>query len=124
MLSHNNIFSNAHSGAIFEHFDSDDIFLSFLPLSHMFERTAGYYMPMLIGAKVAYARSIEKLGEDLLLIKPTVLVTVPRIFERVYNKIHDQLENKSAIARGLFSLAVKVGWYRFLFQQKREQLAS
>lgn len=120
MLSHNNIFSNAHSGAIFEHFDSDDIFLSFLPLSHMFERTAGYYMPMIIGAKVAYARSIEKLGEDLLSIKPTVLVTVPRIFERVYNKIHDQLENKSAIARGLFSLAVKVGWYRFLFQQKRQ----
>lgn len=120
MLSHNNIFSNAHSGAIFEHFDSDDVFLSFLPLSHMFERTAGYYMPMIIGAKVAYARSIEKLGEDLLSIKPTVLVTVPRIFERVYNKIHDQLENKSAIARGLFSLAVKVGWYRFLFQQKRQ----
>ena len=120
MLSHNNIFSNAHSGAIFEHFDTDDVFLSFLPLSHMFERTAGYYMPMIIGAKVAYARSIEKLGEDLLSIKPTVLVTVPRIFERVYNKIHDQLEKKSAIARGLFALAVSVGWHRFLFQQKRQ----
>lgn len=120
MLSHNNIFSNAYSGAIFENFDSDDVFLSFLPLSHMFERTAGYYMPMLIGAKVAYARSIEKLGEDLLSIKPTILVTVPRIFERVYNKIHDQLENKPAIARGLFSLAVNVGWHRFLFQQKRQ----
>lgn len=120
MLSHNNIFSNAHAGAIFEHFDIDDVFLSFLPLSHMFERTAGYYMPMLVGAKVAYARSIEKLGEDLLSIKPTVLVTVPRIFERVYNKIHDQLQNKSPIARGLFNLAVKVGWHRFLFQQKRQ----
>lgn len=120
MLSHNNIFINAHSASIVEHFDTDDIFLSFLPLSHMFERTAGYYMPMIIGAKVAYARSIEKLGEDLISISPTVLVTVPRIFERVYNKIQVQLAKKPPIARGLFSLAVKVGWYRFLVQQKRE----
>ena len=120
MLSHNNIFANAHAAAIFECFDSEDVFLSFLPLSHMFERTAGYYMPMLIGAKIAYARSIEKLGEDLISIAPTVLVTVPRIFERVYNKIHDQLAKKSPIAQGLFKLAVKVGWHRFLYQQKRE----
>ncbi len=121
MLSHNNIFCNAYSASIVEHFDGSDIFLSFLPLSHMFERTAGYYMPMIIGAKIAYARSIEKLGEDLISISPTILVTVPRIFERVYNKIHDQLEKKSPIARSLFSLAVKVGWYRFLVIQKREK---
>ncbi len=120
MLSHKNIFSNAHAAAIFEHFDTDDIFLSFLPLSHMFERTAGYYMPMIIGAKIAYARSIEKLGEDLISISPTVLVTVPRIFERVYNKIHDQLSKKPVIAQSLFKAAVNVGWYRFLVQQKRE----
>ena len=121
MLSHNNIFSNAHAAAIFEHFDSEDVFLSFLPLSHMFERTAGYYMPMIIGAQVSYARSIEKLAEDLITIKPTILVTVPRIFERVYNKIHDQLKLKSPIAQGLFNLAVKIGWHRFLLEQKREK---
>ena len=120
MLSHNNIFANAHAAAIFEPFDSTDVFLSFLPLSHMFERTAGYYMPMLIGAKIAYARSIEKLGEDLITIAPTILVTVPRIFERVYNKIHDQLSKKSIIAQGLFKLAVNIGWYRFLVQQKQK----
>ncbi|MDH5600445.1 MAG: long-chain fatty acid--CoA ligase [Gammaproteobacteria bacterium] len=120
MLSHHNIFINAHSGAIFERFDIDDVFLSFLPLSHMFERTAGYYMPMVIGAKIAYARSIDKLAEDLITIKPTVFVTVPRIFERVYNKIHDQLAKKSPVAQGLFKLAVNVGWHRFLLQQKRQ----
>ena len=120
MLSHNNIYSNAYAGATFKQFDHNDMFLSFLPLSHMFERTVGYYMPMIIGAKVAYARSIEKLGEDLLTISPTVLVTVPRIFERVYNKIHDQLSKKSPIAQGLFKLAVEVGWHRFLVQQKRQ----
>lgn len=120
MLSHDNIFINAYSAAIFECFDTNDVFLSFLPLSHMFERTAGYYMPMLIGAKIAYARSIDKLGEDLLSVRPTILVTVPRIFERVYNKIHDQLSQKSPIVQGLFKLAVNVGWHRFLVQQKRE----
>ncbi|MFK5914958.1 MAG: long-chain fatty acid--CoA ligase [Woeseiaceae bacterium] len=120
MLSHKNIFSNAHAAASVEHFDNEDVFLSFLPMSHMFERTAGYYMPMICGAKVAYARSIELLGEDLVNIKPTVLVTVPRIFERVYNKIFDQLSQKSPIALVLFKQAVKVGWHRFLYQQKRE----
>ena len=118
MLSHKNIFSNTYAAAIFEQFDTDDIFLSFLPLSHMFERTAGYYMPMLTGSRVAYARSIEKLAEDLITIRPTILVTVPRIFERVYNKIHDQLSKKSSIAQGLFKLAVETGWHRFLLQQK------
>jgi len=120
MLSHNNIIYNAHSAAIFKEFDSRDTFLSFLPLSHMFERTVGYYTPMIIGCKVAYARSIEKLGEDLISISPSVLVTVPRIFERVYNKIHDQLAKKSVIAQALFKLAVQVGWHRFLLQQKRQ----
>ena len=120
MLTHNNIFSNAYSGAIFEDFYEEDVFLSFLPLSHMFERTVGYYMPIVIGAKVAYARSIEQLAEDLLLIKPSILITVPRIFERVYNKIHDQLAKKSPVAQGLFKSAVSVGWHRFLHEQKRQ----
>ena len=118
MLSHFNIFSNAHSAAMVEHFDNDDVFLSFLPLSHMFERTAGYYMPMVIGAEIAYARSIEKLAEDLISIAPTILITVPRIFERVYNKIHDQLMQKSPVAQRIFELAVNVGWHRFLVEQK------
>ena len=120
MLSHNNMLSNACAGAMFERFYTDDIFLSFLPLSHMFERTAGYYLPMVAGSKITYARSIELLAEDLLVIRPSILVTVPRIFERVYNKIHDQLSRKPAIANKLFELAVKTGWHRFLYQQKRE----
>lgn len=120
MLSHKNIFYNAYAAACFKNFKQNDVFLSFLPLSHMFERTAGYYTPMIIGCQVAYARSIEKLAEDLLNIKPTVLVTVPRIFERIYNKIHDQLTKKPAVAQFLFKNAVKVGWYRFLYQQNRK----
>lgn len=114
MLSHNNILSNAYSGGAkaIEIYTSD-IFLSFLPLSHMLERTAGYYIPIMFGASIAFARSVQDLAEDLLSIKPTVLISVPRIYERVYNKIYAQLEKKSPLARGLFLKAVEAGWQRF-----------
>jgi long-chain acyl-CoA synthetase len=120
MLSHYNILWNAASAASCEPFYTTDVFLSFLPLSHMFERTAGYYLAMLVGATVAYTRSIEQLAEDLLIIRPTILVTVPRIFERVYNKIKQQLTEKPPVAGKLFNAAVKSGWQRFLQQQGRE----
>ena len=119
MLSHYNIVWNAASAASCERFYTTDVFLSFLPLSHMFERTAGYYLPMLIGASVAYTRSIDQLAEDLLIIRPTILVTVPRIFERIYNKIKQQLTEKPPIATKLFNAAVHAGWQRFLQQQGR-----
>ncbi len=120
MLSHQNILWNADSAL--DHIDAytDDTFLSFLPLSHMFERTVGHYLPMFSGSSINYARSIEHLAEDLLFTRPTVLVTVPRIFERVYNKIQAQLKTKSPIARFLFNSAVSTGWKRFLWQQGRE----
>lgn len=119
MLSHHNILWNADSGTDSVAVQDDDLFLSFLPLSHMLERTVGYYIPMMTGACVAYARSIELLGEDFIAIKPTVIITVPRIFERVYNKIKTQLATKSPLAKKLFALAVDVGWQRFLYQQHR-----
>ena len=124
MLSHANILWNADSAQRCDHFYVGDIFLSFLPLSHMFERTAGYYMPMLVGASIAFSRSIEKLAEDMLLIRPTILVTVPRIFERVYNKIQLQLAEKPAFARALFEKTVAVGWQRFLISQGRARWSA
>jgi long-chain acyl-CoA synthetase len=115
MLSHHNILWNAdapgHNIAIYD----NDVFLSFLPLSHTFERTVGHYLPILCGCVVAYARSIEHLAEDLINVHPTVLITVPRIFERVYNKISIQLQAKPAFARFLFESAVNVGWRRFQY---------
>jgi long-chain acyl-CoA synthetase len=119
MLSHKNILWNTHACSATEDFIPEDTYLSFLPLSHMFERTVGYYLPVMSGAKVAYARSIELLGEDLQTIKPTILVTVPRIFERVYNKIQLGLNQKSKIARFLFNQSVDIGWQRFLYFQKK-----
>ncbi len=119
MLSHHNMLSVAHGGVTLLDVYEEDVFLSFLPLSHTLERTAGYYLPIMSGSSVAYARSVAQLGDDLVHIHPTLLVAVPRIFERVYGKIKDQLKKKPAIASRLFNLAVDVGWHRFEHQQGR-----
>ena len=119
MLSHRNIVENAYAGLQTFPVTTHDIFLSFLPLSHAFERTVGYYMSMMAGSTVAYARSITLLADDLKIIRPTLLVTVPRIFERIYNAIHAKLEEASPLRHKLFTLTVDVGWDRFEYQQRR-----
>lgn len=121
MLSHHNILSNADSCLQVVPVLPDDLLLSFLPLSHTFERTSGYYVPMMAGATIAYARSIQQLQEDLLTIRPTLLISVPRIYERVYAGIRAKLAEGSALARWLFETAVAVGYSRFEHQQKREK---
>ncbi len=113
MLSHYNILSNAEMVQQVVPAYKEDIFLSFLPLSHSFERTVGYYVPMMAGAQVAFCRSIKDLAEDLLTIRPTVLISVPRIYERVYGRIHEGLKSKGAVARLLFHTAVTTGWRLF-----------
>ena len=119
MLSHANILENAFACLQREPIYREDLFLSFLPLSHTFERTVGYYIPMMAGACVAYVRSIDKLAEDLLEIRPTVLISVPRIYERIHRKIAVGLEKKTALARRLFHFSVHTGWRRFLHLQGR-----
>lgn len=119
MLSHHNMLSNAHSCLQVVRIEQNDLLLSFLPLSHTFERTAGYYLPMMAGATVAHARSIQQLQEDLLIIRPTLLVSVPRIYERVYAGVHAKLAEGPTLNRQLFNLAVEVGCSRFEQQQGR-----
>ncbi len=119
MLSHRNILSNVHSGLTDFEVYPDDLFLSFLPLSHMFERTAGYYLNVVSGATVAFARSVPQLAEDLRIVKPTVLMSVPRIYERFLAAINDTLGKATPVKRRLFAIAVDIGWSRFEFEQGR-----
>jgi long-chain acyl-CoA synthetase len=119
MLSHHNILANAHASVTMLDVYQEDIFLSFLPLSHMLERMGSYYLPMMTGSTVAYARSINQLADDLKTIRPSVIIAVPRVFERVYQRIQDQLEGRPKLVRGLFRLAVKVGWMEFERRQGR-----
>ncbi|MEK7303813.1 MAG: long-chain fatty acid--CoA ligase [Pseudomonadota bacterium] len=116
MLSHRNIVSDLRAviEAVPEICGQPQRFLSFLPLSHMFERTAGYYVPMCMdaNAQVIYARGILELGEDMVSQKPTIIVSVPRIFERVYSKVEENLPPGST-KRKLFEKTVDIGWKRF-----------
>jgi long-chain acyl-CoA synthetase len=120
MLSHNNILSNAAAActAVLTT-GHDDVLLSFLPLSHTFERTCGYYLTIMAGSTNAYSRGIPVLGEDLQSIRPTILISVPRIYERVYGRIRDALDAGPPLKKKLFLLAVEVGYARFEHAQGR-----
>jgi long-chain acyl-CoA synthetase len=119
MLSHQNMFENAYAASQVVKVYPTDVFLSFLPLSHTLERSIGYYFPVINGAEVVYARSILQLGEDLQNIKPTIMISVPRIYERVYGKIKVGLEKKSALANKLFNKTIEVGYKMFEHRQGR-----
>ena len=119
MLSHRNMLENAAAASQCFDVTPGDLFLSFLPMSHTLERTAGCYLTMMAGASVAYARSIPQLGEDLAAIRPTLMISVPRIYERVYASIKTRLAEGPAFRRKLFEYAVEVGWARFEHQQGR-----
>ncbi len=108
MLTHGNILANVSACERLRLAQSDDVFLSLLPLSHMFERTGGYYLPLAIGAKVAYARSISQLAEDLASERPNVMFAVPRVFEKFAARVNEALA-KSPAKKRLFELVVAAG---------------
>jgi len=119
MLSHRNILFNAEACLQLIDIFPDDRMLSFLPLSHMLERTLGYYLPILAGCQVAFSRSIAELAEDLQQMRPTILISVPRIFERIHHAIQEKLAHGSPVARRLFAATVATGWNRFEREQGR-----
>ena len=108
MLTHGNILANVSACERLRLVRSEDVFLSLLPLSHMFERTGGYYLPLAIGAKVTYARSISQLAEDLAGERPTVMFAVPRVFEKFAARLNEALA-KSPAKKRFFDLVVAAG---------------
>ena len=119
MLSHRNMLSNVQSGLAVYDVYPEDVFLSFLPLSHMFERTCDYYLNMVSGASIVFSRSIPQLAEDFRIVQPTVIFSVPRIYERFYAAIQEQLKKSSPIRRRLFEFAVDTGWSKFEYEHGR-----
>ena len=118
ILSHQNIIWNASASSSIVPVRHDDTLLSFLPLSHAFERTAGYYIPMLKGASVTYARNLDTLMEDFQETAPTAALSVPRFLEKVYAKIREIVQQKTWMQRWIFHLALRLGWRVFCQQQK------
>ncbi len=104
MLSHNNFMSNI--GQVMADFQEiiseDDLFLSFLPLSHALERTVGYYLPVSIGARVAFAENFSKLQQNLKEVRPTAIISVPRLYEKIHAEILSRIKRASIIKRNVF----------------------
>jgi len=117
MLSHGNLLSVAHAALQRVQVYPQDVFLSFLPLAHLFERTAGYYLPMMAGATVAHARGVLQLSEDLQTVRPTALIAVPRLFETVHARLRRELAHGGGPARWIFALTVHIGWQQDRYRQ-------
>lgn len=108
MLMHGNFASNATMCAPLLELSPDDIELSFLPLCHVFERIA-YYALLYTGATVYYAESIEKVGANMMEVHPTIVPSVPRVFEKIQGRVLDGVEQGSAIKKKIFAWAMRVG---------------
>jgi long-chain acyl-CoA synthetase len=119
MLTHANVMANVKAIHARVPGQADDVFLSFLPLSHTFERTAGYYYAIALGATVAYVRSTQQLPEDLKTVQPTILVSVPRIYERFYARIMEHRAAAGRLERAALDLTLWIGNRRFEARQGR-----
>ncbi|HMY37328.1 MAG TPA: AMP-binding protein, partial [bacterium] len=97
MLSHNNILSNSLAAVKVATVGETDTMLSFLPLAHSFERMAGHFMPVIRGCAIAYAESIEKVPQNMGEINPTVMTAVPRLYEKMYDRVKEGLSTAPPI---------------------------
>ncbi len=109
VLTHKNIISNVKAANKVFNFSENDVFLSFLPLCHIFERMAGYYTALSGMCTIAYAEGIEKVATNLIEIRPTIMTAVPRFFERLYSKIKRNIESQPPKKQKIFNWAVKIG---------------
>ncbi len=120
MLSHRNLISNAEAvkHAIIEAFGPprDEVFLSFLPLAHIYERTAGFILPLRMGAAIAYCESLFTVDKNLREARPTLMMCVPRLYESMRDKLHaagsSLPENKRSKYADALALAQKAGAHR------------
>ncbi len=109
MLTHKNLCENVRSCSDVLRLDQTDSCLSFLPLSHAYERTAGYYLMFACGAKIYFAESIETVSLNISEAKPTVIITVPRLFERIKSSMLKTIDAGSPIRKKLFYWALNLG---------------
>jgi len=112
MLTHQNFLSNCKACQQAIPLSSKDRYLSFLPLSHVFERMAGFYFFLSQGGEIAYAESLETVLQNIHEIHPTVVSGVPRFFEKIYEKIQFNIQQKSSFQQTLFHWAIRVGTER------------
>ena len=127
MLTQANMLFNAHCavqklGGI----QNLETFISFLPLSHVLERSAGYHAALMNGCHIAFAESVEKVVENIVEIRPTMMVSVPRLFEKIYSRIYESVHLMNPLKRRLFHKAVEIGreyvYCKYVHQKKTGML--
>jgi long-chain acyl-CoA synthetase len=109
MLTHRNIVSNIKAAHKQIDISDEDRALSFLPLCHSFERTAGYYAMMAGGAEIYYTESVDTVAKNMTEAHPTIIMSVPRLFEKMYNLVTKSVEEGSVVKQKVFNWAQKVG---------------
>ena len=112
MLTHRNFVFDILNSTKIVKIVPEDRFLSFLPLSHVLERMGGYYTPFLCGASIAFAESLEKIVENMKEVSPTILVSVPRLFEKIYSGVLTNIESASRLKKKIFHWSVRAGKLR------------
>lgn len=118
MLTHDNILCNVEAATQLFEIGPHDQCLSFLPLSHIFERMAGYYLMLHRGVTIAYAESIDTVPANLAEIKPTVVISVPRLYEKMYNRVLERVTTGPWLKKQLFFLAIRVGKSKVAREQR------
>src|SRR5664279_4464531 len=124
MLSHGNLVGNVLSSLEAVDMGEGHRCLSFLPLTHIFERMAGQFLMVHIGASIYYAESVNTVAADLLEVRPTVMASVPRIYEKIYAKIYDTVSSGSFIKRLIFHWAMQAGRQALPFLLKDQEAPS
>ncbi len=109
VLSHKNILSNVKGGLETLYVNQNDLFLSFLPLCHVFERMAGQFCPLYVGATIAYAENILTVPQNMIEVKPTIICSVPRLFEKMYGRVLEKTNAGSSLKKKIFFWAIKTG---------------
>jgi long-chain acyl-CoA synthetase len=109
MLTHSNFMSNIQAATGIVTLTPDDVFLSFLPLSHVFERMGGHYLPLSSGATIAYAESPFTIRQNMQEVRPTVMMSVPRVYEAMHERILNSVKEGSPTKQKIFHWSVGVG---------------
>jgi long-chain acyl-CoA synthetase len=121
MLIHDNFLSNCRAVREILPIGEEDICLSFLPLSHSFERMAGYYVPLYGGVTIAYAESIDTVRDNLKEIRPTFMASVPRIYEKFHAAVYDNLKSGSPLKQKIFEWSLRTGREMSAYKISRKQ---
>ena len=122
MLTHNNFISNAKAATtIVREIGPEDVFLSFLPLCHVFERLATYYLCTFIGGTIAFAEGIETIATNIQEVSPTVMASVPRLLEKIYDKAQKNALSAGGLKTKIFQWAFNQGNKKRLLDEDGKQ---